>query len=111
MARLYQVTFRWVRSAAHAKAAELEPAFASIGNWARLNAYSWFVSSDYTAEQIHNTLVPHIATEDSIVIVAVDANVAPQGWAPQWFWEWINNKRNPVANALAGFFSQLPPKA
>jgi hypothetical protein len=89
MTMLYQVTIRWIKT--EAKPETISPGFDQVGNWARLNVYSWFVWSNLTAEQIHQILRRYLQTEDSVAVFSVNpGNKA--GWAPAWFWEWINSQ-------------------
>ena len=103
--KLYQVTFRWVKTPA--KSAELEPSFASLGDWARLNAYSWFVLTQHTSSQVYETLRSQISAEDNIIIIATNPSDY-YGWAPPWFWNWLAQKQTQLKPPLPFPFS-FPP--
>jgi hypothetical protein len=86
MAKLYQVTLRLVKTQHDPKL--FEPAFGRVGNWARLNTFSWYVWSNFTSEQIYNALRLSLQPDDSIAIFEVNPQTR-MGWAPPWFWDWV----------------------
>jgi len=86
---LYQVTIRWIKT--DADPAKVQPAFDALGAWARLNVYSWYIWSNFTAEQISQSVRARLDTEDGIAVFAIDPNVKA-GWAPEWFWRWIDTQ-------------------
>jgi hypothetical protein len=88
MAALFQVTIRWIKT--EVAPDKVQPAFDSVGNWARLSAYSWFVWSNLSAPQIYEILRHHFHAQDSIAVFEVKPETRA-GWAPQWFWDWVNS--------------------
>lgn len=78
----------------------LEPVFAALGDWARLNVHIWFLKTNLNSTQIYNALVKHITRDDSVAIIEVVPSTA-QGWAPQWFWEWIAKDNTPSRGAFS----------
>src|SRR5438128_2111585 len=113
MATLYHVALRWVKSPVDVN--KVTPAFNACGDWARLNAYNWYIWSNLSSAQIYDALRPHFHTDDSIAIFAIDPTTGA-GWAPQWFWDWVrsggtqspNALMPPAVTGLANIFAGLP---
>lgn len=95
MAKVYHVGIRWIKTETSTeKIKEIETALGAMGDWARLNAFNWYVYTDRTANAVYEALRTKFQTDDSIAVVAVDPHDV-SGWAPEWFWKWINSKRQP----------------
>src|SRR5258708_4015606 len=69
---------------------KLNPIFDALGYWARLSIYDWYVWSHLANNQLYEALRVHLHTDDTIVIVVIQSQPA-MGWAPQWFWDFINS--------------------
>lgn len=89
MSTLHHVCIRFVKTKVDPD--RFTKAFDSVGNWARLNAFNWYVWSDLTSEQIYAALAPLINAEDNVAIFAIQPDTAA-GWAPEWFWKWVRTQ-------------------
>lgn len=90
---IYQITIRWVKTQpTDAKIAEVEKQLASVGDWMRLNVYSWFIHTAKDSITVYNSLLQIFNAEDSIVIVEVGPSL-PAGWAPKWVWDWFQQRQ------------------
>lgn len=87
--KVYNVAFRIASGNPDIK--KIESCMNGIGNWIRLNAYIWYVSTSLPGLQIYKRLEPTITKADSIVIVVVDPSDF-QGFAPKWVWDWFTSK-------------------
>jgi hypothetical protein len=88
MPRLVHVGFS---PAAAPKLKELEPFFASLGDWIRYSPTGWLVWTNYTPQQISDYLKPQLNPNDHMLVLFVDP-VGHQGWMPPWVWNWIATK-------------------
>src|SRR5690348_1088935 len=88
MPKLYHISLTLVKTLANPQ--NLDPIMTHAGYWARLSMYSWYVWSNKTPQQVYAAISPHFTVEDSIVVSTVDASVGAFGWAPQWFWDFVN---------------------
>jgi hypothetical protein len=85
-----------------------------LGSWIRYNGFTWFLCTSLSADQIYERLKGVIQTDDSILIIGVDASKR-FGWAPQWVWDWVDaaskvatqKNVNPPLNPPTGGSSNL----
>jgi hypothetical protein len=56
-----------------------------------LNTSQWFVWSDKTSSQIFQIVRTVLSPEEQCVVMAIHPEAAV-GTAPQWIWEWLNDK-------------------
>ena len=89
MTAFYHVCLRYTQT--RPEPDKLEPVFDRLGNWARLNAFNWYIWSEFTSHQLYEELRQFLTADDSIAIFEVRPETAA-GWAPQWFWNWVHNK-------------------
>ena len=48
----------------------------SLGSWAKVQKSLWYVQSTLTATQAKDRLIPHIDTNDSLIVIDASNNVA-----------------------------------
>lgn len=92
-ARYLQVTFAWDSTP---KVKELVPLFDTAIDWARLTPNCWVLWTTSTPEVWMRCIKPHLGESDFVYIVEVNFSSTPQtftGWAPEWFWKWIQKGR------------------
>jgi hypothetical protein len=73
--------------------ATVDKLIAPLGDWVRFNHFQWFVWSDKRKADISLAVKPALVIGDQVIIVAVQPEIAG-GFAPQWIWNWLNDKMN-----------------
>jgi hypothetical protein len=69
----------------------IDTKLSTMGDWIRLNQFQWFVFSDRTKTEVAEQVSASIATSDHVVVTVIASEFA-QGNAPQWIWDWLNEK-------------------
>ena len=96
MTRLVSVVFwsnRLVGPTMSAELKRVEPNFSELGDWIRVSPSQWFLWTDASRE----TLLAKLRAlrvdplNDQLIVTAVQPESA-QGTAPQWIWDWLNDK-------------------
>src|SRR2546425_7598082 len=59
--------------------------------WLRWNAFTWLIRTERTANEWYEILRQRISRDDSLLIVRADLSER-FGWAPEWVWDWIDDK-------------------
>ena len=62
-------------------------------NWWHFIEQTVIVAAYYDATTFSGLLVPHIDTNDSLLVAEIDARTC-QGWLPLPAWEWLKNMSN-----------------
>jgi hypothetical protein len=92
MANLYTVHVRWVKTPVNPSL--VEPALTGVGDWLRFDAWSWLIFSNATSNDISGAIRRVLHVDDSILVIKCDP-FDYNGWAAQWVWDWISQRRNP----------------
>lgn len=72
----------------------LYKAIQNCGEYFHALESTWFVRSDFTANEIYERLKDYKDNNDHIVISEVQPS-NQQGWMMRTFWEWINDPSKP----------------
>ncbi len=64
-------------------------ALKASGGWAHYLDETWLISTQESAQELYNRLVPAFQKADSILIVAFKPDANYQGWLPQDAWDWV----------------------
>lgn len=62
-------------------------------DWMRYASQCWVLWSGLSAQDIAHEIRQFYGENEHFIVFPIDALTAPQGWAPQWVWEWINRSR------------------
>jgi len=89
--RVVQVSYRWVKTAPVADKVAVEIGKVS-DDWLRLNVHVWFLWTTKSPAEIYNVLRTSITTDDGVVVANLDHDTFAHGWAPQFVWDWLNEK-------------------
>jgi hypothetical protein len=78
----------------------VEKALDGLGDWLRFNSYTWFLSTEYSARELYETLERGLLRNEMVLVIALDPKDR-FGLAPPWIWEWIDGQRRepPVSAA------------
>ena len=90
MARLYSISLCAMPAFGTAPIV-IDNKLSTLGDWIRFNQLQWFLFSDRSKADIAAELTASIVGGDQ-VIVAVVAPEFAQGHAPNWVWNWLNEK-------------------
>lgn len=69
----------------------IDHAVGALGDWIRINGYTWLVWTQKTTVDTSIALKNLLAPSDVVVCVYTNPKEAA-GQAPQWLWDWINSK-------------------
>lgn len=63
----------------------------TVGDWVRLNSNTWLVWTTYGTRETSLAFKNKLSSDDIVVVVYANPKEAA-GSAPQWLWNWINQK-------------------
>jgi len=69
---------------------DLHEAIKAVGTWWHCLDSNWIVKSTATAEQIRNTLTPHIDANDALLVVRLSGEGAWRGFSTECS-DWLKN--------------------
>lgn len=67
-------------------------AIRGIGPWWHYLGSTWLLDTNLTANQVSERLVPHIDTNDHLLVIEVNPSNT-QGWLPAKAWQWISGNK------------------
>ena len=65
----------------------------TMGDWIRFSTQQWFIWTDRSKANVQAEITASIVSGDQVIVVAIAPEFA-QGAAPQWIWNWLNDKMN-----------------
>lgn len=86
MPRVYCLSIRWVTTPINPIL--MDGVVGMLGDWIRLSAFTWYVSTTKSAADIRQLLSKHLLPDDSFIISPVEVREL-DGWAPAWIWQWL----------------------
>jgi len=87
--RLYTVSLLW--NDAKWQPEKVDAGLSDIGDWVRFNAFTWFVWTGKSKEEIFKSIAESTGGGFEGVIMAVQPESAV-GFAKTWIWDWLNDK-------------------
>jgi hypothetical protein len=106
--RIYYIGINWESFPFPPPVDVVEKTLAPVGDWIRLNKFTWFISTTYSSKEVYEMLRQVLTSVSQILVVKIDPTDR-FGWAPQWVWDWIDSQRQETPRTLAGILSQAPP--
>ena len=90
MKTIYVVTVRWVISPINPPL--IDAVMTQVGDWIRVNAETWLLTTAETPTNIRNLLMKHLSSEDNWLVLPINPYAPADGWAPEWVWAWLRNQ-------------------
>jgi hypothetical protein len=88
--KLYSVSVAPI-SGVPVKSHEVDVALSAHGDWIRFNPWQWFLFSESNKKAITDAVSSRIMPNDQVIVAALRPEYA-QGIAPQWIWDWMNDR-------------------
>lgn len=105
--KFYSVSVSWMKTRQHPPL--VEGVLGLYGDWARFTADTWIIYTDRSIQEVVAHLTRTLTPEDFIISVEMAQN-GVWGFAPQWLWNWIQQR---ASGAPPGSFpplgNTLPP--
>ena len=92
MAKLYSISLL-TQPLIGTHPAVIDSKLTTLGNWIRFSTHQWFIWTERSKANLYDEIAASIVNGDQFIVVSVAPHFA-QGRAPQWIWEWLNDKMN-----------------
>ena len=85
---IYSISFAGLTGVEYSK---IDTTLSSLGDWIRINHFHWFLFTDKDMTALRMALRP-LLPDGSVVVAVALRNEAAGGFAPQWVWDWLNDR-------------------